>query len=80
MVSVRSNLRLRVKSEPALMRHGYYRHKERNIRIAQAARAFSTQQVMIVVRTVEHLLFLRQLLPEYSIVHKGIDPERWEQF
>ena len=50
-------------------RYAYWRNKTRNSAIAEAAREYYNQglQTLILVETVEHLLHLHQLLPEFSI-------------
>jgi superfamily II DNA or RNA helicase len=60
----------------------YYRRNERrNELIAQCARTFKDDEhVLILVKTAEHALFLRLLLPDFHVVHGGIDEERWKQF
>jgi hypothetical protein len=59
----------------------YWRNQRRNEAIAQAARTFTDEEsTLILVRTTEHALFLRLLLPEFHIVHGGIDDAKWATF
>jgi superfamily II DNA or RNA helicase len=62
-------------------RNGYWRHRRRNKIIAAAAKHFKDEeQILILVKTAEHALFIRHFLPEFSIVHSGIDNEKWQKF
>lgn len=59
----------------------YRRNARRNELIAACARNFKEDEhVLILVKTAEHALFLRLLLPDFHVVHGGIDEERWKQF
>jgi superfamily II DNA or RNA helicase len=59
----------------------YRRNEVRNELIAQCARTFSDDEhVLILVKTAEHALFLRLLLPDFHVVHGGITEERWQEF
>ena len=69
------------RNEVAKKRWGYWRNQYRNRLIAQATEDFDpTWQRLILVETVEHALALRQLLPEYAVVHAGISEEDWTRF
>jgi superfamily II DNA or RNA helicase len=62
-------------------RRGYWRNRVRNNAVAKAALSFKeTEQVLVIVKTAEHALFLRRLLPDFSIVHAGISKEKWKTF
>ncbi len=59
----------------------YRRNTKRNELIAACARNFKEDEhVLILVKTAEHALFLRLLLPDFHVVHGGIEEERWKQF
>jgi superfamily II DNA or RNA helicase len=48
-------------------RWGYWRNKERNRLIADVAGQFpEDEQVLILVETIEHLMYLKKLLPEFT--------------
>lgn len=55
-------------------RFAYWRNHERNHMIASAARSYYEQgmQVLILVETIEHALFLRELLPEFEVCFSGL--------
>jgi superfamily II DNA or RNA helicase len=54
-------------------RYNIWRNNTRNSAIARVAREYDcSEQVLILVRTVEHALYLRKLLPDYTVVHAGI--------
>jgi superfamily II DNA or RNA helicase len=65
---------------------GYWRNDIRNKAIAYCARQHNEKEsVLILVKTLEHALFLRLLLPEFYIVHGGVEEdelgdERWNEF
>lgn len=72
-------------SMTAKKRHGIWRNEARNALIAEDARRnYADQQVLILVETVEHAIFLWQHLPEYTLCYAGIDDaavrkyERWK--
>jgi superfamily II DNA or RNA helicase len=53
-------------------RHGYWRNKTRNEMIAAVARMSpADEQVLIMVETLEHAIYLHKLLPEFEVVHYG---------
>ena len=57
-------------------RYGIWRYAVRNRSIAEVARLFGEDdQVLISVRSIEHALFLRQFLPEFTVVH-GVQNDR----
>ncbi|MEM5809184.1 MAG: helicase-related protein [Candidatus Aenigmatarchaeota archaeon] len=58
-----------------LERWAIWRNDERNALIAAVARQYEDKQVQIVVRTVEHGLYLRKFLPEYTFIYDHIDEE-----
>jgi len=64
----------------AKKRHGIWRHDYRNQTIAQAATSFVEDgyQTLILVETLEHALFLRQLLPNFQLCYseQALDTER----
>jgi len=50
-------------------RWAYWRHTERNKLIANIARRCGDEQVLIIVETLEHGMYLKQLLPEFLLVY-----------
>jgi superfamily II DNA or RNA helicase len=61
------------KSDVNKQRLGYWRNIPRNQAVAAAARAHTPEEsTLILVKTLEHALFLRMLLPEFFIVHGGV--------
>jgi superfamily II DNA or RNA helicase len=57
-------------------RYGLWQNDERNKIIAQKARTFGPdEQVQILVETIEHAVFLRQHLPEYTLIYANMKPE-----
>lgn len=50
-------------------RFGFWRNAARNKLIAQDARRFPNEQVLIVVKTIEHAVYLGKLLPEYTLCY-----------
>lgn len=68
------------KNDIARDRHNLWRNSLRNRTIAEAAKAFPNEQVLIMTSTVEHALFIHQLLPGFELVHGGISKERREEF
>lgn len=71
-----------VKNDVARARHGIWRNSFRNQRIADVARQYSKQQVLIVVDTVEHACYLKKHLPEFELCYSevGLDAERRERY
>jgi superfamily II DNA or RNA helicase len=68
-------------TDVAKQRRGYWRNRIRNKAVAKAAQSFEEEeQVLVIVKTSEHALVLRKLLPEFSVVHAGISKEKWSNF
>lgn len=62
------------KREVAKERWGIWRNNVRNQMIAEKAREFSEDdQVLILVRTLEHAVFLKQHLPEFKMCYDKMD-------
>lgn len=64
-------------------RVGVWRNSTRNAIIAARARLVSpTEQTLIMVKTIDHIVRLKQLLPEYTIVHAadGMDPAQRDEY
>jgi len=57
-------------------RWGIWRNKERNTLIAEDAKLFPDDQVLITVKTLEHAACLKQLLPDFTMVYGGQDVAR----
>ncbi len=67
--------------DTARKRHGIWRNFERNRLIAEDARAnYQDHQVLILVETVEHAIYLWQHLPEYQLCYAGVDAARVERY
>lgn len=63
-------------TEVAMRRHGIWRNTTRNELIADDARAFGDQQILITVSTFDHACHLKKLLPEFTMVYApGEDKE-----
>lgn len=57
-------------SPVAKKRHNYWRFKGRNILISNIAKSFpDEEQVLIMVETLEHAVYLQKLLPNFKVVH-----------
>jgi len=55
-------------------RHGIWRYRQRNLAIVKAARLFAPEdQVLIPVKTLDHALHLKQLLPEFTVAYAPQD-------
>jgi len=54
-------------------RWGIWRNKVRNKMIAADANLFPDDQVLIVVKTIEHAVYLKQYLPDFKLVYGKID-------
>ena len=67
------------KSDFGRDRYGYWRHQIRNEVIAQIARHHAADPMLIICKSVEHIMYLRMLLPDYYPVHSGISAARWEE-
>jgi superfamily II DNA or RNA helicase len=64
------------KKETAKERHGIWRNVHRNMLIAEKANQFSDDdQVLILVRTLEHAVFLKQELPNFKLCYDKMDSE-----
>jgi superfamily II DNA or RNA helicase len=62
-------------------KHGVWRNEFRNQIIADAANAFDDEeQVLITVKTVEHALHLKKLLPQFQLVHGKVKEEKQAEF
>lgn len=67
----------------AKKRHGIWRNRDRNELIAEDARGYDPDvQTLITVDTLEHGLYLRKLLPEFTLVYRPepvdlADREKW---
>jgi superfamily II DNA or RNA helicase len=62
-------------------RYCIWRNGERNKIIAQCAKSFPKDwQVQIYVKTVEHAVYLRQFLPEFTVVFDSIDNKDKETY
>ena len=57
----------------AKMRHGIWRNEWRNAQIAEDARTFPDDQVLITVKTFEHACHLKKLLPEFTLCYAPND-------
>lgn len=56
----------------ARKRHGYWRNNVRNMVIANVAKTFpDDEQVLIMVETLEHALYLHKQLPNFQVVYYG---------
>jgi len=86
MIPVKPAELVDAKSDIDKQRFGYWQNHTRNQMIAWAARQHGPEEVtLILVKTLEHALFLRLLLPEFFIVHGGVasDEEgnaKWQKF
>jgi len=56
---------------PAL-RHGIWRNKWRNAKIAEDARSYPEEQILITVKTVEHAVHLKKYLPEFQLCYSTL--------
>lgn len=62
-------------------RWGLWRNKKRNEVIAAKARTFAeADQVLILVETIEHAVYLRSLLPEYTLVYDQMEAKDWKTY
>lgn len=75
-IDVRMDNPCEYKKETAKERAGIWRNKRRNELIAEKANQFSEDdQVLILVRTLEHAVFLKQELPDYKLCYDKMDTE-----
>lgn len=66
-------------------RSGVWRNEERNRDIAKVCRMWEQKlggdpQVLVMTDTLEHVLRLHKLLPDYAIVYASTDPDKLEEF
>jgi superfamily II DNA or RNA helicase len=62
-------------------RWGLWRNKERNAVIAAKAKSFADdEQVLILVETIEHAVYLRNHLPEYTLVYDQMEAKDWKSY
>jgi superfamily II DNA or RNA helicase len=72
---LRSNPAERYKHRVARKRAGIWTNQERNGIIADAVRQYpESQQILILVETIEHAVYLGSLLPEFSLVYANMAP------
>lgn len=64
----------------ALKRAGLWQNEVRNKMIADIALSFGEQQVLIMCETVEHVMQLKQYLPEYVAAYATCSKERYEEY
>lgn len=69
-----------IKSDVFRKKAGIWRHAARNRVIADAVRAYDAEQVLILVDTVEHAIYLRQYLPEYELVYAEREDEDLDRY
>ncbi len=69
------------KKETAKKRHGIWRNQYRNQIIADAANEYGPdKQVLILVETVEHAVYLRQLLPDYELCYSDLNASEFATY
>jgi len=62
-------------------RHGIWRNHDRNEVIANVARQYpDEEQVLILVATIEHAIYLKQLLPEFELCYANLAAEKLQQY
>lgn len=54
-------------------RHGLWRHEARNLDIANKAREYKDDQVLILVESIEHAIYLKAKLPEFELCYGELD-------
>lgn len=65
----------RFKNRVARKRHGIWTNHERNRMIAEAVREYpETHQILILVETIEHAVYLGAQLPEFTLVYSNMAP------
>ena len=66
------------RSQISMKRFAYWRNTVRNRRIAEAARNFvkAGLQTLILVETVEHMVYLKELLPEFQVCYSNMNLDR----
>lgn len=69
-----------IKDRVALFRYGIWRNDYRNQRIAEVARLHDAdEQVLIMAERVEHVLRLKQYLPEFELCYGQVKDARYRQ-
>lgn len=61
-------------------RWGLWRNAQRNLRIAEKAKEFKDDQVLILVETVEHAVYLGSLLPDFTLCYADMSSEDLEMY
>lgn len=62
-------------------RWGLWRNEKRNEVIAAKAQSFDpNDQVLILVETIEHAVYLRNHLPEYTLVYDQMEAKDWKSY
>ena len=65
----------------ARKRFGIWTNRDRNAIIADAVRAYpDTHQILILVETIEHAVYLGSLLPEFTLVYSSMFPSDCEKY
>jgi len=70
-------------SIPVREQVGIWTNQHRNKVIAERVKQFEPdEQVMIMVKTIEHAVRLKELLPDFTLIHAadGMDPERFREY
>jgi superfamily II DNA or RNA helicase len=63
------------KKDVAKWRHALWRNEHRNEIFAKALEAFKDEQILILVKTLEHAVFLKKLLPHFSLCYDKMSNE-----
>ena len=79
IVTVHTGTSKAYKNPTAVKRHGIWRNKERNEKIAAKANYYSDRNVLILCDTIEHLMHLKRLLPQAVIAYSNCSKERYER-
>lgn len=61
-------------------RWGIWRNNTRNKIIAEIAKQYDDEQVLIMVATLEHAIYLKQLLPDYELCYANLDGRKRAQY
>jgi superfamily II DNA or RNA helicase len=70
-----------MKTDIARDRNGIWRNRARNQVLVDVVNSIpQTEQVLIITNTAEHVFRLRQLLPDFTVVHGGLSDKRYGQF
>jgi len=59
-------------------RYGYWMNRDRNGRISHAVQSIATpeEQTLVMVETLEHGIYLKRLLPDFTLIHSGkVEPD-----